>query len=120
MRVTGTEWCGNREAPPLTHRVTYVQDDGVTRVFSTIDDGGFVGIGYPDEWHVIMRTKAARMFAWWILRLWVTNWFGLRERVYFRALHHKVGRGWRLTYKPNRVNKLTHRTTHEQWRKATR
>jgi hypothetical protein len=94
MDALGNEWCGNT-CPPLANRQTYVHDDGVTRVFSMMDDGGFVGIGYPDEWHVIMRTKAARLFAWWTFKTWAAGWFGLREFIWYRALHHKCHGKWR-------------------------
>ena len=116
MEITGTDWCGN-DSPPMTARSVYVKDDGVIRVFSMIDDGGFVGIGYPDEWHVIMRTKAARMFAWWTFTLWVKDWFGLRSWAYYTALHKNVRGGrWRL-WRPygRRTRALTRWSSHDEW-----
>ena len=115
MELVGTDWCGN-DAPPLTNRNVYVHDDGVTRVFSTIDDGGFVGIGYPDEWQVIMRTRAARLFAWWTFKVWVASWFGLREHIYYRALNHRVGNGWRFSYKRHRPSDSVWVSSHDEWR----
>lgn len=112
MDLVGREWCGNR-ATPLTNRSCYIHDDGVTRVFATWDDGGFIGIGYPDQWQTHMRTKAARLFAWWVLRTWVADWFGLRSRIYYIALHHKCDGRWKLVPYPHR--KTTWRVTPDTW-----
>ena len=120
LDLVGTDWCGNG-APPMTNRSVYVIDDQVTRVFSTVDDGGFVGIGYPDEWHVIMRTEAARVLALWTIWLWVCDWFGLRSAIYYRALHHRVGKGWRLDYKRRgRWRRHVQLTSHDEWWQAER
>jgi hypothetical protein len=116
MDLTGTDWCGNG-APPMTNRKVYVKDDGVHRVFSTIDDGGFVGIGYPDEWHVIMRTEAARAFALWTLWVWACDWFGLRSAIYYRALQKSVRGSWRLDYKRRgRWRKNVRLSSYDEWR----
>lgn len=115
MEIFGTDWCGN-DAPPLTNRKIYVKDDGVHRVFSMQDDGGFVGIGYPDEWHVIMRTEAARAFALWTLWVWACDWFGLRSAIYYRALHHRVKGSWRLDYKRRgRWRKNVRLSSYDEW-----
>lgn len=112
MTLFGTDWCGN-DAPPLTNRKMYVHDDGVYRVFSMVDDGGFVGVGYPDQWHVIMRTEAARWFAWWTFKTWVTDWFGLRSHLYYVALHHKVKGEWKLS--PYRHKRRVWPSSHDAW-----
>jgi hypothetical protein len=116
MELSGTDWCGN-DAPPLTNRKMYVYDDGVYRVFTMQDDGGFVGIGYPNEWHCIIRTKAARLFALWTLKVWVADWFGLRSWLYYIALHHRVGHKWSLEPMKwhRRTRSLTRRATYEEW-----
>jgi hypothetical protein len=118
MRVFGIGREGHSgPMPPLDHWVNdtlYVKDDGVTRVFSMQDDGGFVGIGYPDEWHVIMRWGCARMFAWWVLRRWVQDWFGLRSALYFRALNAKVNGSWKRLGPPRRA-RGTRRSSHDEW-----
>lgn len=116
MDVIGNEWCGNG-GPPLDHRSVYVYDDGVYRVFSMLNDGHEVGIGYPDEWHVIMRRKAVRMLAWWTFKLWVTDWFGLRSALWYRALHHKVKGEWKLRPYPN-SNRLTRWSSYDEWRES--
>lgn len=116
MDLLGTDWCG-ASFPPLTNRSLYVRDEEITRVFATWDDGGFVGIGYPDEWQTHMRWKTARMFTWWVLRTWAADWFGLRSHIYYRALSHSVKGTWRPKY-PNE-NRLTRRSSHDEW-KATR
>lgn len=117
MDVTGNEWCGSA-GPPLANHSIYVHDDGVTRVFSMQDDGGFVGIGYPDEWHVIMRTKAARMFAWWTFKLWLRDWCGLRQWVWYTALHRSVGGKWEPLWwlrNERRTAKFTRPSSHDEW-----
>ena len=62
-----------------------------------------------------MRTKAARMFAWWVLRGWMADWFGLRTRLYGIALHAYVKESWKLRPYPNQ-ERLTQRTTFDDWR----
>lgn len=117
MDVTGRPWGGSSSPPLGTHQSLYVHDDDVTRVFSMIDDGGFVGIGYPTEWQVIMRTKAARMFAWWTFKLLVGDWFGLRSWLYYTALHRSVRGGrWklRLPY-GKRTRALTRLSSYDEW-----
>lgn len=116
MDLTGTDWCGNG-APPMTNRKVYVEQprDQTTYVFSRIDDGGWVGVGHPDSWHTVsIRPKAFRMAAWWALRMWVVDWFGLRSAIYYRALHAKVRGKWQRQGTPER--KLARRSSHEQWR----
>lgn len=122
MDATGNEW-GGSASPPLSNRSIYVKDDGVYRVFSMVDDGGFVGIGYPDQWHVIMRTKAARMFAWWTFKVWLADWCGLRSWAYYVALHAHVDHKWKLRpYKEahKRTRRMTHLSSHDEWRKDPR
>lgn len=102
--------------PPLDSWATptlYLKEDGVTRVFSMTDDGGYVGIGYPDEWQVMMRWRAARLFAWWVLRQHARNWFGLRSALYFRALHAYCSGSWGRLGTPRR--RLTRTSSHDEW-----
>lgn len=117
MEATGNKWGGGIANPPLSNHGVYVKDDGLIRVFSMQDDGGFVGIGYPNEWHVIMRTKAARLFAWWTFKMWVVDWFGLRSWAYYVALHKDVRGGrWRLWYPyARRTRALTRWSSYEEW-----
>jgi hypothetical protein len=76
---------------------------GVTRVVASVDDGGFVGIGYPDEWHCIIRLHTARLFALWVARQWLSDWCGLRSAVWYRALHRQVSGSWARLGKPHRT-----------------
>jgi len=114
MNVLGHDWCGHKGPPLGGHQSIYVADDGVTRVFSMQDDGGFVGIGYPDEWQVIMRTKAARMFAWWTFKMWLKDLCGFRSWLYYLALHAELHE-WKLRPYP-RSGPLTRLSSHEEWR----
>lgn len=112
MDVLGRDWCGNA-GPPLGNRRVYVHDNGVHRVFSMQDDGGFVGIGYPDEWHVIMRTEAARIFAWWTFKVWLCDWCGLRSRIWYVALHRSVSGKWK--WHPYKHRKHVWQSSYEAW-----
>lgn len=96
MRLTGDEWCGHDAPPGGAHNGMNVSEphDGVVRVIVSLNDGHEVGIGWPNEWHVIMRTETARLFALWVLKEWVRRWFGLRDALYYRALSAKGGKGW--------------------------
>ncbi len=109
---------GSNGGTPLEGHREYIADDGVHRVFSMVDDGGFVGIGYPDQWHVIMRTKAARMFALWTLRVWLADWCGLRSAIYYRALGRATGGSWQRPGSPRRVRALTARSSYDEWRES--
>jgi len=114
MDALGTQWCGNK-APPLTNRSLYVREDGgLTRVFATVDDGGWVGVGYPDDWQVIMRTRSAHLFAWWVFKTWVADWFGLRSAIYYRALHRWCSGSWK---RPGRRDReLVRVSSYDEWR----
>jgi hypothetical protein len=115
MERLGNEWCGNY-GPPRDNRNLYIHDDGLYRVFSMNNDGFEVGIGYPNEWQVFMRWQAARMFAWWVFKMWVIDWFGLRTELWYMALHRSVGSEWkwRKYRHPNKVWK----TTFDAWWEA--
>lgn len=45
----------------------------------------------PSEW-VNLNRREARAVAWWILRWWAAEWFGVRRAIYYWALHRHVGR----------------------------
>lgn len=107
MDKLGTDWCGTT-APPMTNRTIYVQEEGVTRVFSRIEDGGFVGIGYLTDWHVIMRSQSARIFAWWTIKMWIFDWFGLRTNLWYRALNHHLNGTWKRLRREK--SKFAHKT----------
>ena len=66
-----------------------------------------------------MRTHAARLFAWWTFKVWVASWFGLREAIYYRALHHKLGGSWRLDYKRHKPSDRVWVSSYDEW-KASR
>ncbi len=110
MRLIGTEWCGSVHMP-RDHRSLYIDDEGVTRVFVTSNDGADVGIGYPDEWQVFVRWKAARLFAWWVLRIHVADWFGFRTWLYKVALHRSVRGEWRWRWPAV----ATRRSSYDEW-----
>jgi hypothetical protein len=61
-----------------------------------------------------MRTKAARIFALWTLKMWALDWFGLRSHLYYRALSHSVKGTWNPKYP--RQGRLTRLSSHEEWR----
>ncbi len=55
--LLGDEFCGNTTMP-LDHRsLKWTSDGGVDRVFVFLNDAFEVGIGYPDEWQVMLRRK---------------------------------------------------------------
>lgn len=111
METLGNEWGGNAN-PPRAHRTLYVHDDGLYRVFATENDGYEVGIGYPDKWQVFMSWKAARMFAWWVLKIWVVDWFGFRTYLWYRALFRSVHGRWE---KPRKHPKSVWKSSYDDW-----
>ena len=85
-------WCGN-EMVPLDHRSIHIDDDGCTRVFCFLDDSFEIGIGYPDEWHAIIRRPAIHRFIWWYLCQWAFGeWFGVRRWIWYKLLHRSCKR----------------------------
>lgn len=112
MDTLGRDRCGNN-GPPRDNQSIYIHDDGVWRVFSMQNDGFQVGIGYPDEWHVIMHTEAARLFAWWTFKVWVTDWFGLRTHLWYAALHRRVSGKWK--WHPYQHPKRVWRSNYDAW-----
>jgi hypothetical protein len=55
-------------------------------------------VGYPNEWLFHCSTREARRIARYVLWDWwaLTEWFGLRRWVYYRALHAEVERHRRM------------------------
>lgn len=115
MDTFGRDWCGS-SGPPTDNRKVYIHDGSVTRVFVTTNDGFEVGIGYPDEWHVIMRRKAALHLACFVFKIYLFDWFGLRSWIYYRALHHAVDGEWKLHPYP-KYRKQVWISSYEKWEK---
>lgn len=116
MDVLGNEWCGSAH-PPMDHRTLYVQEGGVHRVFSLQNDGFDVGIGYPDQWHVIMSSRTIRLFVRWWLRQVAADWFGLRSWLWYTALHRCTSGRWKFDpYRAaRRRKKIVRPSSHDEW-----
>lgn len=67
---------------------------GLLYVFSALEDGGEIGIGWPDKWHVILNGGVALRLAWFILWTWWARgtWFGLRRRIWYWGLRRRIDR----------------------------
>jgi hypothetical protein len=106
MALLGVRWCGNNCPPTGGNQSLWVHqkvDFDDVRVISFIDDGGWVGIGTPNDWHTTsIRPATMRRMAAWILWQWARDWFGLRSDIYYRALHRKVSGNWRNLGTPDR------------------
>lgn len=90
--VSGPEWCGN-DTVPGDHLTLQIPLRGGTshddvQVYATGNDGFDLLIGYPHKWHWSTDRVSARRLAWFILWTWWARgeWFGLRRRIYYRAL----------------------------------
>jgi hypothetical protein len=112
MDLLGRDWCGNSN-PPRDNRSIYIHDDQVIRVFSTSNDGFEVGIGYPDQWHLFIRWEAAKIFAKWVLKIWIADWFGLRTHLWYVALHRQVKGEWKLI--PYHHPPCVWKSSYEEW-----
>lgn len=78
---------------PLDHESITVDDDGVERVFCFLNDSFEIGIGYPSEWHAIIRRPAIHRFMRWYIRRWAWGeWFGLRRWIFYGLLSRRVAR----------------------------
>lgn len=100
-RITGRDYLGNN-APPLNERKILEYDvhedksQWDNRAYSIaiiVEDGGEVWFGYHNEWkwHINRKifNKIIRNYIW--IMVW-HNWFGLRNWLYFKALHKIVER----------------------------
>lgn len=88
--VASQQWCGS-DHEPLDHRHLQFESDGVKRVFSFFDGVHEVGIGYPTEWQVIMRSRDFnRMVRWYLWHRVVTDWLGFRTRLWYWLLHRRI------------------------------
>jgi hypothetical protein len=86
----GDRWCGSA-VPPGDHRNLPFGHKMVAYVF---DDGGWLHIGWRDEMMANRITAAdARKVAVFILWDWwaLGTWFGLKRKLWYWALHRKVG-----------------------------
>jgi len=116
--LVSEDWGGSRCAPPGSTQKLYVLEknpkmtftlrdfenaekerergNGVVYVFSALDEGSSVGIGYLDNWHVILSVPTTMRLAWFVLwTVWVkATWFGLKRFIYFNTLHRMV-EGWK-------------------------
>mgnify|MGYP001612174797 CR=1 FL=1 len=92
----GQEWCGTT-GPPANHLTLYVEDPHLRDrkyVFSTLNDGFELGIGYPHSWLCIIRKEVALKAAWFIIwRWWIRGtWCGLRTAIWYWLLNRRVNR----------------------------
>jgi hypothetical protein len=67
---------------------------GLLYVFSALEDGHEIGIGWPDKWHVILNGGTALHLAWFILWTWWARgtWFGLKRRIWYWGLRRRIDR----------------------------
>ena len=94
--VLGQDWCGTI-GPPANRLVLYAKDThfaDLTYVFSTLNDGFEIGIGYPHEWFCILRKDVALRGAWFIIWTWWIRgtWCGLRTAIWYWLLDRRVNR----------------------------
>jgi len=96
---TGTDWGGNN-SPPLVDKTIYKYDfhsdskawDGQAYSVATfIDDGHEIGFGYHNHWKMFIDRKIFAKIVRRYIFIWAYyNWFGLRNWLYFKALHKIV------------------------------
>lgn len=82
---------------PLSWSSKHIHDRGVERVIAFCNDSFEIGIGYPTEWHVIMRREAFHAMMRWYLGQWAREWFGLRRWFWYKLLFRRVERSRRLS-----------------------
>lgn len=84
------KWCGN-DMVPLDHRTLHVKErETLEYVFSFLNDSFEVGIGYPSEWHVILKRKTFHKMLFWYLRRWIfSEWLGLRRYIWYKLLFRR-------------------------------
>lgn len=84
-------WGGN-DMVPLDHRTLYITEkNGCDYVFSFLNDSFDIGIGYPNQWHVILRRETIHSFIFWYLRQWVFGgWLGIRRWIWYKMLRRRV------------------------------
>lgn len=107
------EWCGNKDHPPGSTQKIYVLEGvksqeisgevahrdhhtlpGCVYVFSGLNDGFEVGIGFLDQWHCMLRRPTALRLAWFILWTWWAKgqWFGLKRVIWYGTLRRMLAR----------------------------
>ena len=61
-------------------------------ITTTIGKGFEVCLGTPHTYQAAYKAKDARRLAWFILWTWWAKgtWFGLKRRLWYKALHRKV------------------------------
>jgi hypothetical protein len=99
--VTGTDWCGNN-SPPLVDKTLLkynfeddpkAWDGKAYSVATFVEDGHEIGFGYGDEWKWFIDRKVFSKIVRRYIFIWAWhNWFGLRDWLYFKALHKIVQR----------------------------
>lgn len=114
--VTSKDWLGNMMStkpltkpkpksvstndPPLTGKTILKYDVHFTKdtwnneaysIVTYVDDGHEIGFGYHDEWKLIISRKVFAKAVRSYIKIWAwDNWFGLRNWLYFKALHKIV------------------------------
>lgn len=99
--LTGTNWGGNN-SPPLVDKTILKYDiyedktawdkQGYS-IATFIDDGHEIGFGYHNQWKLFINRKIFAKIIRRYLFIWAFyNWFGLRNWLYFKALHNIVGK----------------------------
>lgn len=75
-------------------RQAEIQKNGLVYVFTALEDGHEIGIGWPDKWHVILNGGVALRLAWFILWTWWARgtWFGLKRRIWYWGLRRRIDR----------------------------
>lgn len=105
LHLTSQEWLGN-DSPPLDNRQllkydVYTDnsqwDNEAYSIATLIEDGHEVWFGYHNEWKWHMRRSDFNkmILRYLFVQVW-HNWFGLRNWLYFKALHKVVNKQQRL------------------------
>lgn len=99
--LTGTDWGGNN-SPPLVDKTILKYDfyedktqwnNEAYSVVTYVDDGHEIGMGYGHEWKFFIERKAFAKVVRRYIFIWAWhNWFGLRNWLYFKALHNIVSK----------------------------
>ena len=93
MDTLGNEW-GGTTGPPMDHRAYRWNHEGDDyEVVAQSEDGGALWIGSAHEWSWHTSTKRFRRIALWTLYHWfITDWLGLRTRIWYWALTRECDR----------------------------
>lgn len=108
METFGRDWCGNNSPPRNSEPGLWLghkEDDESPAIFTFVDDGATVGIGSPDHWWCThISWEMWRRAMWWMMRVWVKDWFGLRTKLYYIGLHGYVTS--ELKWTPHKKQKI--------------